>query len=255
MITKDEYDKQLSMHKLIMGNGTYIHINGNHFDNRKSNLADIRGYKNEGKTFLNGYIAIYKPEHPRAFDNGCVYEHILVAEKILGRPLKNEECVHHKDLDRTNNDEENLMIFATNDDHIAFHGGAKPIKQDDGTYISENVKIDYHIYNNRTREDINNNIKDIGSIIVVKNKTKYNLCPICKTNLKSITASKCLECYNKDKSRNVAPKEVLQELIYKYPFTQIGKMFGVTDNTIRKWCKKYNLPFRRRDIDNNEQVS
>ena len=43
--------------------------------------------------------------------------------------------------------------------------------------------------------------------------------------------------------------------IYKYPFTQIGKMFGVTDNTIRKWCKKYNLPFRRRDIDNNEQVS
>ena len=52
-----------------------------------------------------------------------------------------------------------------------------------------------------------------------------------------------------------ASKEVLQELIYKYPFTQIGKMFGVTDNTIRKWCKKYGLPFRRRDIDNNEQAS
>ena len=30
---------------------------------------------------------------------------------------------------------------------------------------------------------------------------------------------------------------------------------GSTDNTIRKWCKKYSLPFRRRDIDNNEQVS
>ena len=243
------------MHKLIMGDGNYIHKNGLNFDNRKNNLVNIRGYKNNGKTFLNGYIAIYMPEHPRAFDNGCVYEHILVAEKILGRPLKIEECVHHKDLNRTNNDEENLMIFATNNDHIAFHGGAKIIKQEDGTYICESVKIDYHIYNNRTKEDINNNIKDIGSVVIVKNKVKYNLCPVCKTNLKSIKASKCLECHNKEKSKNIASKEVLQNLIYKYPFTQIGKMFGVTDNTIRKWCKKYNLPFSKEDLDNNKQLS
>lgn len=31
------------------------------------------------------------------------------------------------------------MIFATNIDHITFHGGAKPIKQDVGRYISENA--------------------------------------------------------------------------------------------------------------------
>ena len=23
-----------------------------------------------------------------------------------------------------------------------------------------------------------------------------------------------------------------------------GKMFGVTDNTIRKWCKSYSLPYQ-----------
>ena len=25
-------------------------------------------------------------------------------------------------------------------------------------------------------------------------------------------------------------------------------MFGVTDNAIRKWCKKFNLPFKKEDI-------
>lgn len=40
----------------------------------------------------------------------------------------------------------------------------------------------------------------------------------------------------------------LKELILTIPFTKIGKMFGVTDNAIRKWCKKFNLPFKREDI-------
>lgn len=31
-------------------------------------------------------------------------------------------------------------------------------------------------------------------------------------------------------------------------FVQIGKMFSVSDNAIKKWCKAYNLPFRKTDI-------
>lgn len=43
-------------------------------------------------------------------------------------------------------------------------------------------------------------------------------------------------------------KEELEPLVYQKSFVQIGKMYGVTDNTVRKWCKKYNLPFKREDI-------
>ena len=32
------------------------------------------------------------------------------------------------------------------------------------------------------------------------------------------------------------------------PFTSIGKLYNVTDNSIRKWCDKYNLPRRVSDI-------
>ena len=29
----------------------------------------------------NGYVLLYRPDHPRAMSNGCVYEHIVQAEK------------------------------------------------------------------------------------------------------------------------------------------------------------------------------
>jgi len=32
------------------------------------------------------------------------------------------------------------------------------------------------------------------------------------------------------------------------PFTKIGKQFGVSDNTIRKWCKAVNLPYKVTEI-------
>ena len=37
-------------------------------------------------------------------------------------------------------------------------------------------------------------------------------------------------------------------MIRKEPFTTIGAKYKVTDNSIRKWCKSYDLPFRKKDI-------
>ena len=86
---------------------------------------------------------------------------------------------------------------------------------------------------------------------IENSNSKKDLCPICNKNLKSINAKMCLECRNKENSKNIPPKEELEKLIYKYPFTKIGEMFGVTDNSVRKWCKKYELPYRKKDINNN----
>lgn len=52
---------------------------------------------------------------------------------------------------------------------------------------------------------------------------------------------------NKIKDPPLSRKE-LKKRIREKPFTSIGKEFGVSDNTIRKWCKKYNLPFQSRKI-------
>ncbi len=44
-----------------------------------------------------------------------------IMSKKLGRPLAEGEVVHHIDCDDTNNDPENLMLFASNSEHMAYH--------------------------------------------------------------------------------------------------------------------------------------
>ena len=43
-------------------------------------------------------------------------------------------------------------------------------------------------------------------------------------------------------------REELKQLIRTTPFTTIGKMYNISDNGVRKWCIKYNLPTKSRDI-------
>lgn len=70
----------------------------------------------------NGYILTKKaPTNPRARADGYLFEHVLVAEKKLGRPLRKEEIVHHIDHVKGNNAPSNLYIFSSKRDHMNCH--------------------------------------------------------------------------------------------------------------------------------------
>jgi len=43
-------------------------------------------------------------------------------------------------------------------------------------------------------------------------------------------------------------REELKQLIRTTPFIKIGQQFGVSDNAIRKWCDKFNLPRKSTEI-------
>lgn len=64
---------------------------------------------------------IWMPEHPRANSNGYVLEHIVVAERKLGRPVLLGEEVHHIDGNPKNNNPENLKVCPDRATHMAFH--------------------------------------------------------------------------------------------------------------------------------------
>ena len=74
-------------------------------------------------------------------------------------------------------------------------------------------------------------------------------CPICGTMTKNKTycSPKCSQ--EGQKKIKHPSREELKNLIRDTPFTVIGKQFSVSDTSITKWCKSYNLPFRRRDIN------
>ncbi len=67
-----------------------------------------------------GYKRIYKPKHPLSDVDGYIREHRVVMEKKLGRYLKPEEVVHHIDHNKRNNDQDNLMLFASQSKHIKY---------------------------------------------------------------------------------------------------------------------------------------
>lgn len=69
----------------------------------------------------DGYIQIYRPDHPYSNSDGYVMEHRLVMESIIGRYLRPEEEVHHKNEIKHDNRPENLHLFASKKEHAAYH--------------------------------------------------------------------------------------------------------------------------------------
>lgn len=67
----------------------------------------------ERRVMSSGYVDVHCADHPSVQGKAYkrVYEHRLVMEKVLGRPLAAGENVHHKDGNRANNDPSNLELW------------------------------------------------------------------------------------------------------------------------------------------------
>ena len=76
------------------------------------------------KKHYDGYMMIRYPLHPLNIQ-GYVFQHILVMENHLGRPLMREESIHHIDFDKTNNYIDNLHLFPNESEHQKYHQRVK----------------------------------------------------------------------------------------------------------------------------------
>ena len=97
-------------------------------------------WKSDEKTSVYGYKLIRVLEHPFAKSDGFVFEHRLVAERYLLTPensveingkryLSPEYVVHHKDMNRLNNDISNLEVIEKGQ-HVSLHNKLSPRAKD-----------------------------------------------------------------------------------------------------------------------------
>ena len=85
-------------------------------------VAEANRLKGSGhrKKRADGYIALYYPKHPRSNKDGYIMEHQYIMEQHIGRMLKDDEVVHHKNHIRNDNRLENLQLM-TFKEHASLH--------------------------------------------------------------------------------------------------------------------------------------
>ena len=147
-----------------------------------------------------GYMYSYQPKHPCANSaQGKVMEHVYVVWKHTGRIPNKDECIHHKDRNKTNNDISNLVLM-THSDHARLHQwedrGGKPPSE----IICEHCEKEFI--------------------------SEFHQARFCSQKCATLSVRKF-----------EISKDELEELVWSMPTVKVAKLLGVSDVAISKRCK------------------
>ena len=182
-------------------------------------------------------------------------------------------CVHHIDGNHINNQIENLQILCPNchaqtDNYCGKNKRKRsPVTEEkfvEALQSSSSIRqalqklgINYaaKYYYDKAHDLIDKyhiiQKKKIPEKTKAKKKDKKkepNHCVDCGKNIDD-RAIRCMECEHKRQRCTEWPqKDDLKKMIRYSNFRAIGKQFNVSDNTVRKWCKHYELPYKRCEI-------
>lgn len=183
-------------------------------------------------------------------------------------------CVHHIDGNHINNQIENLQVLCPNchaqtDNYCGRNKNKRPPITDEQFITAlhqttsirqalQKLGINYaakYYYDKAHQLIEENNIvqkpkkeKQQCHKTTRKSKTEPNRCIDCGKIINN-RSQRCEDCEHKRQRKIEWPqRDELKNLIRVQSFFAIGRQFDVTDNAIRKWCKNYNLPYKKSEI-------
>lgn len=96
---------------------------------KRSKFNGLNGYGHI-KPHCKGYVLAYAPLHPHAHADGYIMLHTIIMERSIGRYLKENEVVHHKNRNRQDNRIENLELMDKKK-HMSMHMKERHLKREE----------------------------------------------------------------------------------------------------------------------------
>jgi hypothetical protein len=155
---------------------------------------------------VHGYLAFTCSGHPISNRAGICYLHRYLASLKIGRWLLTHEDCHHKDENKRNNSWHNLIVMSSRSEHILHHRNKLIPKKS--------------AYYKRCKNPDCNKL-----FVYVKNDQKY-------------CSNKCAHHVTKRADIN---RSQLIKLLKENNLTQIGRMYNVSCNAIKGWCRRFGI--------------
>lgn len=205
-----------------------------------SSLTDI--LKKQGKATSGAALTILK-ERLNAYD---IKYHFL-NEKTISKKMELDDILVDGKSYSSNRLKKRLIEAGLKEDSCEICGIS--------TWLGKKLTLQLHHINGNHNDNRLENLQilcpNCHTLTDNFGNKKHNskLCPDCGKEI-SNKSSYCVNCAPKHKkqSSNCPTKDILLQQIQQYSFTELGKMYGVSDNAVRKWCKKYNIPSTKKEL-------
>lgn len=234
-ITKEELEE------LVLNSNTYAEVLrklnfvnpvGSSYRCLKDKIKKFNISTNHMTHYSNGGFKIYSNEE-------MFIENSKVSQNALRSRVKRDNLIPYRCAICGNTGEWHNKPLTLTLDHI--NGNRTDNRLENLRYLCPNCDKQQDTFGAKNKNRYYNFQKS-------KNSKKIYTCIKCGT-IVSKKGNLCTSCYQKLKSKNIPPKEVVIEELKNFTtFAVLSKKYNVSDSAFRKWCKRYNLPSRVNEI-------